>query len=85
MFPKYTKLQNVFKMWLCVDLCLSVGGFRLKSLPKKIKERKKFITRAFMGGAPNSEVEKAELGEKSEKCLMCLFYPHNNPTGWVQL
>ena len=34
-------------MWLCVDLCLSVGGFRLKSLPKKIKERKKFITSLY--------------------------------------
>ena len=56
----------------------------LKSLPKKIKEEKN-SSRDFMGGAPNSEVEKAELGEKSEKCLMCLFYPHNNPTGWVPL
>lgn len=70
MFTKYTKLQNVFKMWLCVELCLSMSGFRLKSLPKKSrKEKKKGSSRAFMGGTQNSEIEKAELGEKSDKCL----------------
>ena len=84
MFPKYTKLQNVFKMWLWVELCLSMSGFRLKSLPKNQGKKKKGPSRAFMGGAQNSEVEKAELGEKLDKCLMCLFHP-NNPTGWVQL
>lgn len=38
-----------------------------------------------MGGTQNSEIEKAELGEKSDKCLRedgSLFYP-SNLTGWV--
>lgn len=56
-------------MWLCVELCLSMSGFRLKSLPKNQGKKKKRLIKAAWSGTQNSEIEKAELGEKSDKCL----------------
>lgn len=34
-----------------------------------------------MGGVQNCAVEKAELGGKPAKCLMCLFHPYRTLGG----